>query len=237
MPAEVTQQFSLDARTEQSVIGQVAAAGLAPPVLEIDPALGLVVTEYLADAVPWSVADSQRPHNISRIAAQLKLLHALDLDLPPFACTAAAAAYAQAGARTCAMTAEQSAWRDELLALAASFETRFPAATPCHNDLVAANVLDDGTIRLIDFEYAALSAPILDLASLAALNEFDAAQRARLVAAYYQDGCAPFDAAELDVAIRLVRLLAYFWALAHGAQTTTTAHVDHFAGAMAAMLR
>jgi len=237
MPVEAGRTYRLDVSTEQRVIARAAAAGLAPPLVATDPALGLVVTEYLRNAAPWCVTDSQRAHNISRIAARLRRLHALDLDLPAFACTGAAAAYVQAAARTRAMTSEQSGWRDELLALAASFEERFPAATPCHNDLVAANILDDGTIRLIDFEYAALSAPILDLASLAALNDFDAAQRTCLVAAYYRDRSAPFDAVELERTIRLVRLLAYFWALAQSAPTAVTADAEDFAGTMAAMLR
>jgi hypothetical protein len=82
-----------------------------------------------------------------------------------------------------------------------------------------------------------LSAPILDLAGLAGLNDFDAGERLRLVRAYYGDERVPFDATALDGAIRLVRLLAYFWVLAYGLAAEAPQGAADFADAMAAMLR
>ena len=90
---------------------------------------------------------------------------------------------------------------------------------------------------LIDFEYAALSSPILDLAGLAGFNHFDTDQRARLIGAYYGHYDVPFSADELHDAIRLVRLLSYFWALSHGGAGKSNEDLAIFADAMAAMLR
>jgi len=237
MPTPGESGFRLSVRDEQRVLARVHAAGLAPAVVDIDESLGLVATEYLADARTWSLADTQRLENIDYLAARLKGLHACKVEVPPYACLAAAERYAQSAAQQNSLSAEQRGLRDDLLRLARTFEARFPPETPCHNDLVASNVLDDGELWLIDFEYAVMSAPILDLAGLAGFNKFDTDQRARLIGAYYGHYEVPFSADEFCNAIRLVRLLSYFWALAFVGPTKSKERFAAFADAMAAMLR
>jgi thiamine kinase-like enzyme len=91
---------------------------------------------------------------------------------------------------------------------------RYPPSVVCHNDLVAANVLEAGDLMLVDFEYAARAAPILDLASLAAMNDFTDHERNELLRAYYRTPNAPVSPAELADVVRMVRLMAFFWARA-----------------------
>lgn len=237
MPSPDEGKYRLEAVDEQSVLASVAAAGIAPQAVDIDTSLGLVATAYLANATTWSPRDTRRLENLDYLAARLKALHACKLELPSFACLAAAEQYAKTAAEHHSLTTEQLIWRDDLLQLARTFEMRFPPETPCHNDLVASNVLDDGEIWLVDFEYAVMSAPILDLASLAGLNGFDANQRARLIGAYYGHYEVPFNADEFYDAIKLVRLLSYFWALAFGSADDATESVADFADSMVAMLR
>ena len=56
---------------------------------------------------------------------------------------------------------------------------------PCHNDLVNANFIDDGTrIRIVDWEYAGMGDVFFDLASFSLNNELDRDGRRQLLEAY-----------------------------------------------------
>ncbi len=57
-----------------------------------------------------------------------------------------------------------------------------------HNDLLPANILDDGKrLWLIDYEYAGFSTAMFDLAGLASNAGLDAAESDALLAAYFKD--------------------------------------------------
>jgi thiamine kinase-like enzyme len=88
-------------------------------------------------------------------------------------------------------------------------------------------------VWLVDFEFAVQGDPVLDLASLAAFNDFDAGSRVRLLTAYYRSSGPPFDAAHFDRVVRLQRLLAYFWSLPESSSPPVRA----FADGLAAVLR
>ena len=74
-----------------------------------------------------------------------------------------------------ATSARLPADSDEMLADADHVARALDPFVPvlCHNDLLAANFLDDGTaLWLVDWEYAGIGHPLFDLANLAANGQF-----------------------------------------------------------------
>ena len=56
-----------------------------------------------------------------------------------------------------------------------------------HNDLLAANFIDDGErLWLVDWEYAGFNSPLFDLGGLASNNELSEAERMWLLEAYFE---------------------------------------------------
>ena len=56
----------------------------------------------------------------------------------------------------------------------------------CHNDMLAANVIDDGDrLWLLDWEYAGFNGPLFDLANLASNNDFGPATEESLLSEYF----------------------------------------------------
>jgi thiamine kinase-like enzyme len=78
---------------------------------------------------------------------------------------------------------------------------------PCHNDLLAANVLsvgDDGSILLVDWEYAGMGHRLFDLGNFAVNCELDDVAEARLLTAYF--GEHPSE--DRVAALRLMRIMS-----------------------------
>jgi thiamine kinase-like enzyme len=62
-----------------------------------------------------------------------------------------------------------------------------------HNDLIAANFIDDGArLWLVDWDYAGWNTPLFDLAGLSSNNGFDSAENDAMLQAYFE--CAATDA-------------------------------------------
>ncbi|MDH3441973.1 MAG: phosphotransferase, partial [Gammaproteobacteria bacterium] len=188
-----------------------AQSGLAPKPAGVDAEARLLVTEFVEDAIAASVDQLHDVAMIERLAAALRLLHAVPAAIPPFTPRVYAERYL---ARSGGIDHLSHADRDrfaELLSLADGFGTA--ATALCHNDLAAENLLFGQTIRFIDFDYAVCAPPIIDLASVVVMNDLAPAAARALVAAYFPGGI-PFSETEFAKVQRLMRLLAHFWSLA-----------------------
>ena len=201
----------LDLATETRAMDAAARAGVAPRVLAADAASGALLTDY-RDGAPWTPAQAREPSNLERLAALLRTLHALPIELPVFAAERIAARYLAA---LPSYVREPSAaeWGDELLTLTRRYDVRYAPTAFCHNDLAAANVLDDGRLALVDFEYAVRADPLLDVANAAVMNGLGVEEQRALLTAYRRAVPATAELEELAWLVRMVRLMAWFWAL------------------------
>jgi Ser/Thr protein kinase RdoA (MazF antagonist) len=191
----------------------LAEAEVSPQPVGFDADARLLVTEFLGDAVPLEPDTLQKPENIEKTARCLRRLHAITAAIPRFAPEAYARRYVDKAGGPMSLTGADRDRYAELLELAPMLDGL--AVSVCHNDLLAENLLVDGDVRLIDFDYAVMAPPVVDLASLIVMNGLSGLEGRGLLDVYY-GGPAPIPAAEFARVQRLVRLVAHFWALASG---------------------
>ena len=195
-----TEALGIDRPTECRAAERAAALGIAPPV-----ALRLEDENVLVTAfVPGRTADAEtlrRPEVLARVARALRAFHdgpPLDaiFDVPTVVEQQREVVLARGGSLPPEL--------DAALATARRIQAtlRGPAhdPVPCHNDLLAANFILDGTtgsagggptVRIVDWEYAGMNDRFFDLGNFAVNNELDEGGERRLLEAYF--GGAPTD--------------------------------------------
>lgn len=219
----------LSVADEHRVYERAAAAGVAPGAVGFDADAGAIVTRFVEGAVPLSAAQAREPRVIGELARLLDALHGVRADgVAAFTAEAHARRYVEAVERAGGLDAADRALADELVALGAEVDALSNDRVLCHTDLVASNVLVARRPWLIDYEYAAVADPVLDLASLAAMNRYDAGQCEALLDAYARVAQRAWARAEFAKVMRLMALMAYFWAGAEAGRTGPRAELDEF---------
>jgi len=193
------------------LIRALAGARIAPTAVGFDPEAGVLVTGFLEGAIPLEPTTLRRADNIERVVYCLRRLHEVEAAIPAFAPQGYARRYLSKAGGLMSLTDADRDRYAELSDLASTLDGH-PVCI-CHNDLVAENLLISGDVTLIDFDYAVMAPPALDLASLSVMNGFSETETRRLLGAYYGER-TPFPPAEFARVQRLVRLLAHFWTLA-----------------------
>lgn len=192
-----------------------AAAGIAPALVAAAPQeRGLLVMEFLPGRV-WDGADYDSVDALRRLGERLYALH----QLPPPAIEAfdpwrVAQAYLQQidGAHTEALQRPLQ----RLQVLSAQLRTGQAGMTVVHGDLWQGNVLQGSRLWLLDWEYAQLSDPLMDVACV--LAYYPAAERYRVELAAAAGMDARTLAADLSARVFIYRALSWLWHLARGEQ-------------------
>ena len=164
------------------------ALGVAPKVVHHEP--GVLVLEFL-QADTYAEADVRDPANLPRVVELIAQTHrGLGAHL-----TAPVLAFWPFQVNQTYVTrllADGSPHAARLPALMAEQEKLAAATGPVelvigHNDLLAANILDDGTrLWLIDWEYGGYNTPLFDLAGLAGNNGLSEAQERAMLEQYFE---------------------------------------------------
>ena len=184
---------------ERQALAAAEALGFGPRLVHVDPRRGVLVTERIAGRT-WTRADARAATGIARLGARLKALHAAP---PPRSvrridiCDAIAHYLERRDLPEGPVTHEALA---DLVRWALGGYRPLRAAL-CHNDLHHLNVIDAEPLRFVDWEYAGVGDPLIDLAAVACYHDFDESQRAALLAAYaggvdaavFSDACLIFD--------------------------------------------
>jgi thiamine kinase-like enzyme len=203
MGGQNTNLLGIDRVTEHAASLRAAEIGVGPQVAAFIEPEGWLVTRFIEGR---SVPPEQirKPGGIERVAAVLRKIHEAAAIPGRFDAHAVVDQYRiEAEAHGVSVPSEFAAAHkvSERIRRARGPQVQ----VPCHNDLLNANFLDDGEIRIVDWEYAGMGDRFFDLANLSVNHEFGLDEDRMLVAAYFGEERS----ADL-AAVRLMRFMSDF---------------------------
>ena len=177
--------LGIDREAEYHNSRAAEAAGVGAPVVGYRPDLGILLVGFL-DGVTLTNDDFGRPGVIARVAAGCRALHHGPRFHGDFDMFALQPQYLRVvldnGFRLPAgyLDFAESFGRIQQVLAAGGM-----ASVPCHNDLLAANFIEDGDrVWLIDYEYSGNNDPFFEVGNLWSEASGDVDQLERLVTAY-----------------------------------------------------
>ena len=197
-------------RGAEALAREVASsAGIGPRLLFSDRERGIALSEFLPGKV-WDERQLAAPENLARVAALLRQLHTLPALGVPLNAVETAVHYAgNLREKTVSAVAERC-----IAVVEAS--SRSGDVCFCHNDVIAANIVDGGTLKLLDWEYAADNDPLFDLACLIGYHDLDDRQ-ARLLLDVYAGGVDPALRERLRIQRQRFDALQWLWFASYSA--------------------
>jgi thiamine kinase-like enzyme len=193
--------------------------GIAPEVVLHLPEYGCIVTRFVHGR-PIEAAELREPVVLGKVARALRSFHDDGPSLPtPFDAFRLGESYRD-------RTLERRGSIPAAFYSAQALMERIEAAmhgpehtpVPCHNDLLTANFLlrADGSLAIVDWEYAGMGDRYFDLGNLAVNNDLTDADGARLLEAYWGE---PADERRLAT-LALMRLASDYregaWGMVQG---------------------
>jgi thiamine kinase-like enzyme len=178
--------LAIDRDAEHANSLAAAAAGIAPPVVCRSAPAGVLVVEWVHGRT-LSASDVRDEANLPRIADACRRLHRGPPFTGDFDMFEVQRRYlgivSERGFRLPAGYLDHQA---RFAAIERALAVRAGPAVPCHNDLLADNMVDDGhRLWLIDFEYSGNNDPCFELGNLASESDLSTEQLAELVRCYY----------------------------------------------------
>jgi len=187
VPGRGRDLLGIDPAAEMAASTLAAAIGIAPEIVGRDEELGCLVTRFLP-ARPIPPDEMARSPMLGLVAATVRRVHTAGTIDATFDFFAVIERYHElAAARGVREPFDFGSARAVLGGIARA--RPFRPTVLGHNDLLNANFLFDGSVRILDWEYAGMTDPFFDLANLSANHGFDADTDAELLRHYF--GAAP----------------------------------------------
>jgi thiamine kinase-like enzyme len=188
IPGEGTDWLAIDRSNELHNTRSAAAAGVSPRVVYQLPDVNVLVVEFIHGET-LTIPAMQRPRMPARIARALKQLHTGPRFLREFNMFRLTRDYLRIAQDRCIrIPADYLRYTPQVERIQGAFACRPVPTVPCHNDLLAANILDDGhRLWLIDLEYSGNNDATFELGNTCQEQEYDEPRVGEMCAAYFGD--------------------------------------------------
>ena len=195
--------LGIDRAVEHAASLRAEEIGVGPAVVAFVQSEGWLVTRFIAGQ-PLSPDEIRTPAVLRRVAGALRKIHDAAAIPGRFDAHAVVDLY-RAEAEAHGATVPQAFVRAREISERIRTARGPQPLVPCHNDLLNANFLDDGEIRIVDWEYAGMGDRFFDLANLSVNHDFGIDDDMTLLAGYFGEA-RPADLA----ALRLMRFMSDF---------------------------
>ena len=180
--------LGIDRAAEVQATRAAHGLGIAPEVVLFLPERECLVTRWV-DGRQLTAEELRKPELLSAVARALRSFHESGSQLPAaFDAFRLGESYRkQTLERSGSVPAAFYEARELMSRIESALRGPEHAPVPCHNDLLTANFLlrDDGSLTIVDWEYAGMGDRYFDLGNLAVNNELSEDDGARLLAAYW----------------------------------------------------
>jgi len=181
-----TSLLAIDREAEMRNAEAAAHAGVGPRVLAARPDIGISLVKWI-DGRTFETHDLDDERQLERVAAQCRQLHAGPRFANEFDMFTVQRGYlAVVRERGFRLPDRYLDFIPQVEAIRAALAVQGGGTVPCHNDLLAANILDDGTrLWFIDYEYSGNNDPCFELGNIWSECRLSTDQLGELVTAYY----------------------------------------------------
>lgn len=193
IPGEGTAQL-VDRRHEAAVYQAIREKNICDDIAYISPDNGYKITEYLADA---RVCNPEKAEDVRRCMQRLREFHELRLTVAhTFDIFGQIEFYESLWNGAPSIYKDYRQTKENVFSLRGYIDAHVQERVLTHIDAVPDNFLfvkrDDGSeeIRLIDWEYAGMQDPHVDIAMFCIYALYDRRQVDETIAAYFPDGCS-----------------------------------------------
>ena len=193
IPGEGTAQL-VDRRHEAAVYQAIREKNICDDIAYISPDNGYKITEYLADA---RVCNPEKAEDVRRCMQRLREFHELRLTVAhTFDIFGQIEFYESLWNGAPSIYKDYQQTKENVFSLRGYIDAHVQERVLTHIDAVPDNFLfvkrDDGSeeIRLIDWEYAGMQDPHVDIAMFCIYALYDRRQVDETIAAYFPGGCS-----------------------------------------------
>jgi len=204
MDLPLAAKLALERSAEMLVLKAAARNDIGPELLWADPEQGLQITRLLPGRI-WTEDDVAKPANLIRLGALFSRLHSIPVVHESQDLRKTLEIYATSINTSRAQSLFIAA---EKILVDLNVDSGVPVF--CHRDAHCGNIIDNGELRLIDWEYAGSGDPCFDLAVVAQQHQLTVLQL-DLMLESYDDRPYSVDKGRLQHFCRLYGYIAILW--------------------------